>query len=283
MSYNLDRIRNSLNKKPAAPTKTQFKKNKYFKPGIGKYDIRFLPYLSAEGEPVQEVLYYEKLTEDGKRIVAPQTFGLPDPIRDLYEEKRREKDGWDVAKFLKPKKRYYALLIDRKDEAAGPQIWEFSEEVKDQIYTNLLSTDYEGEDLCDKDKGYDWELTATQALDANNKPKTFNGNIVKKFILTVRKRTSVLNKDSAIAQTWINEMPNLTEMFTRMSKSPEDLIEIMENFVARLEMQKDEKKEDGTDHNAKKMAKTVSTEVTDESETSDEEVDEKLNDAFGGM
>lgn len=284
MTYNLDRIRNALNKQPVTPAggKTQFKQSKYFKPGIGKYDLRFLPYLSPEGDPVQEVLYYEKLTEDGKRIVAPQTFGLPDPIRDLFDEKRREKGGWAVAKFLKPKKRFYALVIDRKDEAAGPQIWEFSEDVRDSVYAVIVSTDYSDEYLFDADKGYDWELTVVQALDASNKPRTFNGNVVKKFTLNVRKRTSPLHKERATAQKWVEEMPKLSEMFTRMCKTPEELIEIMENFVARLETQGEPKKEEGTDHNASATkgapAQTVASPVA-----SDAEVDDKLDEAFGGM
>ena len=277
MTYNLDRIRKALSKQPVTA------KNKYFKPGIGKYDLRFLPYLSAEGDPVQEVLYYEKLTEDGKRIVAPQSFGLPDPIRDLFDEKRKEKGGWAVAKFLKPKKRFYALVIDRKDEAAGPQIWEFSEEIRDSIYAVIVSTDYQDEYLFDPDKGYDWELTVTQALDANNKPRTFNGNAVKKFTLNVRKRPSPLHKDRATAQKWVDEMPKLADMFTHLCKKPEELIEIMENFVARLETQGEPKNEDGTDYNASKVTTTGATPPALTSSDSDDEVDEKLNEAFGGM
>lgn len=286
MPINMERIRNALNKQAAAGGKTQFKQNKYFKPGIGRYDIRILPYLSAEGEPVQDVLYYEKLTEDGKRLVAPQTFGLPDPVRDLYDEKRREKGGWAVAKFMKPKKRFYALLIDRKDEAAGPQIWEFSEELRDAVYTSILSPDYQDEDIFDPDKGYDWELTVTQTFDGD-KPKTFNGNIVKKYNLSVRKRPSLLHKDKAIAKKWLEDMPKLSEMFTRMCKTPEELIEILENFVARLETQGEPKNENGTDHNATKAASPVvsATPVTApvSSTTSDEDVEQKLEDAFSGM
>lgn len=279
MSYNLDRIRNALNKQPAVATNgKQFKQTKYFKPGIGKYDLRFMPYLSIEGEPVQEVLYYNNLTEDNKRFVAPQSFGLPDPIRDLFNEKRREKNGWAIAKFLKPKKRYYAVVIDRKDEAAGPQIWEFSEEIRDSLYAVMVSADNSDEYLFDAEKGYDWELTVTQALDTNNKPRVFNGNVVKNFTLNMRKRTSPLHKDRAQAQKWIDEMPKLDVMYKHMCKTPEELIEILENFVARLETQGEQKKEEGTDHTASKAASSHTPPTP-----SDEEVDEKLNEAFGGM
>ena len=294
-NYNLDRIRNALAKTPVnAPTanggKTQFAKAKYFKPGIGKYDLRFMPFLSEDGQPTQEVLYYEKLTEDNKRIVAPQGFGLPDPIRDVFDEKRKEKGGWAVAKFLKPKKRYYAIVIDRKDEAAGPQIWEFSEEIRDALYTTLVSKDYEDEYVFDPDKGYDWELTATQALDGSGKPRTFNGNIVKKFTLNIRKRPSPLHKDRETASKWIAEMPKLDEMFKRQCKSSDELIEILENFVARLETQGEPKSEGGTDHNAARTAGTTTAPVAPPKaaskmvvEESDEDEDSKLDAAFGDM
>jgi len=283
-NYNLDRIRNALNKQQAAPAggKQQFVKNKYFKPGLGKYDLRFLPFLSEEGEPTQEVLYYEKLTADGKRIVAPQGFGLPDPIRDLFDEKRKEKNGWGVAKFLKAKKRYYAIVIDRKDEAAGPQLWEFSEEIRDALYNVLVSKDYEDEYVLDKDKGYDWELNVTQALDGGGKPRTFNNNVVKKYILTIRKRPSPLHKDAAISAKWIEDMPKLTEMFKRMCKTPEELIDILENFVARLETEGEPKREEGTDHNAARASSTE-TAATETAEDSEDALEDKLDNAFGGL
>ena len=231
---NLEKIKNALNKQAAAPQK-KFSTTKYFKPEIKKYNLRFLPYESPEGEPTQEVLFYNDLTE--KRLVAPFQFGLADPIRDLFDEKRKEKDGWSIAKHLKPKKRFFAIVIDRDDEEAGPQIWEMAEDLKDSLFSTLVSADYvdEIQTIFTPDKGYDWELNVTQQLDANGKPRFFNKFPVKKFNLTIRKKPSVLHKDPEVVKKWLADMPNLLEMHKRMCKSAEELVEVLEDFCARLE------------------------------------------------
>ena len=240
-SYDLSKIRAAMSTQKTATSKGQFQKNaplKYFKPTIGTHDIRFLPYMSSEGHPIQEVHYYEKISPDGKRLVAPFFFGLPDPIRDIFEEKRKEKDGWAIAKTMKAKDRYYAVIIDRAHEEEGPMLWEFSKDVQQAFYTIMLSKDYAEDNILDPDTGYDFELNVTQVIE-NGKARTFNGSPVKKLALSIRRRPSPLSPDKAKAEKWVQDIPKLEEMFKRQasSKTPEELIEMLENFVAKLEME----------------------------------------------
>ena len=63
---------------------------------------------STTGEPFQEVLYYDKRELSERRFVAPYAFGLPDPIKDQFDELRNSKKhpgGWAIAKHLRPKER----------------------------------------------------------------------------------------------------------------------------------------------------------------------------------
>ena len=78
-------------------------------------------------------------------------------------------------------------------------------------------------------------MTVTQATDTGGKPKTFNGSPVKKLVLNIRKKPSLLHKDEAQRSKWVAEMPKLEEMFKKQCKTPDELIEILENFVAKIE------------------------------------------------
>ena len=290
-NYSLEKIRAALLKQTnsSSKDKTQYTKIKYYKPQIGSHDIRFLPYQTSDGHPVQEVHYYEKISPDGKRIVAPYHFGMPDPIRDIYNDRRKEKDGWVIAKHLKAKKRFYAIIIDRNAESEGPQVWEFGEDLRDALYTKMLSKDYADENLFDPIGGYDFELNVTQAMDQNGKPKTFNGSPVKKMLLEVRRKPSVLHKDQETRDKWIGEMPKLEEMFKKQaSKEPESYIEMLENFILKLE-------EEAENTTTKKDAGSVSTAKNAEigpppakktatvESSAEEDDDEMLDKAFEGM
>jgi hypothetical protein len=289
-NYNLDKIRAALLKQKTSTNKEA--KIKYYKPQIGTHDIRFLPYQSSDGHPVQEVHYYEKISPDGKRIVAPYFFGLPDPIRDIYNERRKEKNGWVIAKHLKPRKRFYAVLIDRNAEVEGPQVWEFGEDIRDAIYTKMLSKDYIDENLFDPINGYDFELTVSQAVDDSGKPKSFNGFPVKKMRLEIRRKPSPLHKDKEIRTRWINEMPNLEEIFKKQaSKEPEYYIELLENFITKLEEEAEKvsskkQTESSSSVNSKKpteetsnsFKKKTSVDITAEEEEDNNEVLDKAFD-----
>lgn len=235
-SYNLESIRAALTKNDKTASKqTTGTKNVYWKPVIGEHDIRFLPTQNSTNEPFLAVAYYsEPLTQ--QRIVAPYAFGLADPIKEQYEELRNSKkhpNGWSIAKNLRAKERYYAVIIVRGEEDKGPQIWEFSKETRDQVYGILTHKDNIDEDMLSPEVGYDFTCSVTPVIEGG-KPRLFKGSPVKQVNLQARKKPSPLSKDKAQSKKWLDAVPNLEETFKRQCKAPEELVEILENFVAQL-------------------------------------------------
>lgn len=265
-SYNLDAIKKALTK--GEKTTTPNKSNAvYWKPTLGEHDIRFLPIQNSTGEPFQEVLYYDKFTD--RRIVAPYLFGMPDPIKDNFDTLRKTKEGWDIAKHLRAKERFYGIIIVRSEEEKGPQIWEFSKETRDEIYGILSHKDNIDEDMLSPEVGYDFTCGVTPVIEGG-KPRLYNGQPVKKINLQARKKPTPLHKDKATAKKWLDAVPNLEEMFKRQCKSAEELVEILENFVAKLSG--NSATESGSDHTASRTGKTESNPIAD-----------KVEDAFSGM
>lgn len=206
----------------------------YWKCPLGEHEVRFLPYASQDGKhcPFQEVNYYEKLSD--RRLVAPLSFDLPDPVKEAFEKLRRQgKEGWAIAKQLQAKPRYYAVVMVRGEEDKGPQIWEFSRDMRNQIFGILTHKDNVDEDMFSPETGYDFTINVKQAMD-NGKPRTFNGNVVKDVTVTPRKKPSKLSPRAAEAEKWLKAMPKLDEIFRSQVKEEEELVELLENFIEKL-------------------------------------------------
>jgi len=269
-SYNLDAIKAALSKNDkTSTTKGTQQKNVYWKPTLGEHDIRFLPIQNSSNEPFQTVAYYNEPLSS-QRMVAPYSFGLPDPIKEQFEELRNSKkhpDGWTIAKNLRAKERYYAVIMVRGEEDKGPQIWEFSKETRDQVYGILTHKDNIDEDMLSPDVGYDFTCSVTQVIE-NGKPRLFKGSPVKQINLQARKKPSPLSKDKAQAKKWLDAVPNLEEMFKRQCKAPEELVEVLEQFVSNL-TGGFTASASGTDHTETRTGKALPSPAAD-----------KLEDAF---
>lgn len=266
-SYSLDAIKAALSKndKTSTSTKGAAQKQVYWKPTIGEHDIRFLPIVNSTNEPFQMVSYYnEPLTS--QRLIAPYAFGMPDPIKEQFDELRNSKkhpDGWTIAKHLRAKERYYAVIMVRGEEDKGPQVWEFSKETRDQIYGILAHKDNIDEDMLSPEVGYDFTCSVTQVIEGG-KPRLFKGSPVKQVNLQARKKPSPLSKDKAQTKKWLDAVPNLEEQFKRLCKSPEELVEVLENFVATLSG--GSPTESGTDHTESRTGKVMKNPVSDKLE-----------------
>jgi len=276
-SYNLDAIKAALSKndKTSTATKGSQQKNVYWKSSLGEHDIRFLPIQNSSNEPFQTVAYYSEPLSS-QRLIAPFLFGLPDPIKDQFEELRQSKkhpDGWTIAKHLRHKERYYAVIIVRGEEDKGPQIWEFSKETRDQVYGILTHKDNIDEDMLSPEVGYDFTCSVTQVIE-NGKPRLYKGSPVKQINLQARKKPSPLSKDKTQAKKWLEALPNLEEMFKRQCKTPEELVEVLEQFVSNLTSgtKSETSRESGTDHTETRTGKTLSNPTAD-----------KLDDAFANF
>lgn len=270
-SYNIEKIKAALEAKANGnkgvnSSNSNGPKLTYWKPTIGEHDIRFLPYQDENAQPFQKVSYYEKLSE--RRFVAPSTFGMEDPIAELFELRRKDKDkeAWNITKLMKPRDRFYAIIIVRGEEAKGPQVWEMSEETRSSIYRTLAHKDYVDEDMFSPVSGYDFTVTVSAAIE-NGKPRMFNGFPVKAIDVQPRKKPTKLGTEKQI-QEYLSAMPKLYDIFKSQTKTPEQIMPIIEAFIAKHTSA-------GSDDEpmSSRSATTPTTEATDA----------KLNDAFGGL
>lgn len=236
--YNLDAIKEKLNsltsvKKAAGTSGEQKAKINWWKPEIGTHEVRFLPILDKEGnrhsQPFYEVAYYDNKDLSEKRFVSPSQFGQPDPLKSMAMElaKDRSKEAWMVRKKLTPKERYYAPIVVRGEgnEEKGLQLWELSPKLCKDIYTLLVSPDYQDEDLFSTDNGYDFTVTVSPT------DKTFNGYVVKEIKLLPRRKSSKLFPKKDQVEAVMKQMPDFDAFFRSQVKSEDEMNAIKDNFL----------------------------------------------------
>lgn len=201
----------------------------YWKPQLGQHDIRILPYKDANGQPVQEVSYYDSRLLTESRFVVPAQFGLPDPIFDMLSDLRKDrssKASWKLFLQLRPRESYYLPIIVRGEEAKGVQVWEINSKRLKELYATFAHPDYADEDLTHPETGYDFTVTVTPT------DKVFNNFPVKEIKLQPRRKPSPLAPTEAERQKILSSVPDLEGFFKSQVKSEEKLNEIIENFLA---------------------------------------------------
>lgn len=234
MGYDLDAIRKKIeqlssNKKSSNTNGNQKDRPKinWFKPTLGQIDVRFLPYSDSNGQPFQEIAYYDSKLLSDRRFVTPNQFGEEDPVFDLLTQLRkdRSKEAWKLWRNLQPKERYYAPILVRNEEDKGIQIWEISPTLVKDIYAILAHPDYRDENLMDPENGYDFTVLVS-ATD-----KTFNGFAVKEIKFQPRRKSSPILKESTKVEALLAGMPNLEAYFKSQIKTKEEMEVMLENFM----------------------------------------------------
>jgi len=225
----LQAIKDKLTPKPRF-TKTEFiPAYPSWKPEIGKkYKVRFIqPSDNVTDEPFYEVLFYRNL-EKNKRFVAPYQFDLQDPIKEEYDAIR--KDNWNIAKDLKAGETYFGCLLDRGNEAAGIQVFEFSKDVRDMIYNALQAEDYQDKDVFDPVNGYDFEITVSAKTDNSGKAKLWNNKPVRAYSFNIRISPSPLAKTEEERTKLLESAPKILEIQRGFVKTAENLRKTLDAF-----------------------------------------------------
>jgi len=232
MGYNLDAIKAKINQLSGANkgggAKGDRAKVNWWKPQLGQHNIRFLPFTDKNGQPFQEVSYYDSKLLSERRFVVPTQFDMEDPIFQMLTELRkdRSKEAWKIWKNLQPRERYYAPILVRGEEDKGAQIWELNSKLLKEIYSVLAHPDYKDENLMHPENGYDFTVTVSPT------DKTFNGNPVKEIKLQPRRKPSVLSENEQEKEKILKGIPNLEAYFKAQVKSPEEMKTMLENFLA---------------------------------------------------
>ncbi len=201
----LDIIRKKLDNLQSKNTpsgKTDYSKI-YWKPSIGKQQIRIVPSTYNSNNPFTELkLHYG--VGPNKIMISPLNFGERDPIFEFSQKLRSgeyDKNTYVLARSLEPKTRYFVPVVVRGEEDKGVRLWQFGT----TIYTELaaLALDDEIGDYTDIVNGRDLTVETVG-------PET-TGTQYNKSSIRVRLKTSPLSKDSNQVETWTSEQPNPKE------------------------------------------------------------------------
>lgn len=243
MAYNLDAIKQKLNNLANKNNGNRGNRGKedenkprlkYWKPELGTTDIRVLPFNDGNGQPVQEVLYYDSKLLAERRFVSPSQFGMDDPINDMFVNlnsgPRLDKNVFKMVMQFRAKPSYYVPIIVRGREDEGVMFWELSEKNLQKVYMSTFAhPDYEEEDLTDPEKGYDLTVTASDT------GKVFgpqNGKVLE-WSVSPRKKASKLSKEGKeAAQALIDSIPDVKAFFKQYVKSSAKIQELLDNALA---------------------------------------------------
>lgn len=189
-----------------------------WKPGLGEYRVRCLPWKnSADGQPFAERWFYYIGENSG--ILTPKQFGKSDPIDDLIRKLYSSGKPEDrlLAKKLAPKMRCYAPVIVRGEEDKGVQVWAFGKLVYQRMLGFFLDEDVG--DILSPSEGFDLKVSITK-----QPGKQFNDTTV-----DPARKSSPLHSDSATAQKWLENIPNIDDMYRL--KSTQEIEAVLNNWL----------------------------------------------------
>ena len=169
----------------------------YWKPSIGKQQIRIVPSQYNPSNPFSELKFYYGITN--KVMLSPLSYGEKDPIA-LFAAKLREeytKENFLLAKKLDPKTRYFVPVVVRGEEDKGTRLWQFGKQVYEELLA--LAVDDEIGDYTDIVNGRDLTVETVG-------PES-TGTPYNKSSIRVRMKTSPLGEASQV-ETWTSEQPN---------------------------------------------------------------------------
>ena len=127
---------------------------------------------------------------------------------------------------LRPKETYYAPVIVRGEEDKGVQVWELNNSRLKDIYAILAHPDYMDEDLLDPESGRDFTVTAVET------DRVFNGNAVKEYTVSERKKASKLAATAPARKELIESIPDFESYFKGRVRDTAFYQTMLENALA---------------------------------------------------
>ena len=182
-------------------------KSIFWKPSVGKQQIRVVPNKYNKSFPFTEMMFYYGI---GQRVMAsPLNWGEKDPIQEFVKQLREsgDKDNWYLAKKLDAKTGIFAPVIVRGEEAEGVKLWQFGKEVY-QAFLNLASDDEIG-DYTEASNGRDIKLT-TVGLEVTGTP--YN-----KTTISPSMKVSPISSDAALVAKILDDQPDPKNVFKRLT------------------------------------------------------------------
>ncbi len=182
-------------------------KSIFWKPSVGKQQVRVVPNKYNKSFPFTEMQFYYGI---GQRVMAsPMNWGEKDPIQEFTKQLRDsgDKENWYLAKKLDAKTRIFAPVIVRGEEEEGVKLWQFGKEVY-QAFLNLAADDEIG-DYTDVSGGRDIKLTTVG-------PEV-TGTPYNKTTISPSMKQSPISDNTNIVERALDTQPNPTEVFKRLT------------------------------------------------------------------
>ena len=197
----------NLQSKAAPQQKTDYT-TIFWRPSIGKQQVRIVPSAFDSASPFTELKFYYGITN--KVMISPLNFGEKDPIAEFAQKLRQgeyDKENYVLAKKLDAKNRIFIPVFVRGEEDKGVRLWQFGK----LIYEDLLSMAMDDEigDYTDIVNGRDFTLETVG-------PES-TGTNYNKTSIRPRMKTSALSEDSSQVETWLETQPNPKEVFKRFT------------------------------------------------------------------
>ena len=182
-------------------------KSIFWKPSVGKQQVRVVPNKYNKSFPFTEMQFYYGI---GQRVMAsPMNWGEKDPIQEFTKQLRDsgDKENWYLAKKLDAKTRIFAPVIVRGEEEEGVKLWQFGKEVY-QAFLNLAADDEIG-DYTDVSGGRDIKLTTVG-------PEV-TGTPYNKTTISPSMKQSPISDNANVVERALDTQPNPTEVFKRLT------------------------------------------------------------------
>ena len=193
-------------KTPAGGAKRDYSLT-FWRPTVGKQQIRIVPSAFNSNNPFTELKFYYGITN--KVMLSPETWGEKDPIA-LFASKLREeysKENYLLAKKLDAKTRIFAPVIVRGEEDKGVRLWQFGK----LIYEELLSL------AVDDEIGDYTDIVSGRDLTIETVGPESTGTQYNKSSVRVRLKETQLSEDAGLVEKWSSDQPDPTKEFKKFT------------------------------------------------------------------
>ena len=202
----------------------------YWKPKIGKHQIRIVHSKFDKTNPFKEMFYHYGIGKGP--IVALTNWGEQDPIVEFVKGLRKssDKEDWQLAKKIEPKMRISVPIIVRGEEHLGVRLWEFGKENYQQLLGIAADEDYG--DFTDVNEGRDFTIDGTDGEAMGRK--------IIKCAIRIKPKTSPLSTEATQVETWLSEQPDIMGIYRKYTF--EELKDILQKWLNPEEEETDEEK-----------------------------------------
>jgi len=164
MALNTDKIKARLaavNKKgKTAGTGSSNAKDIIWKP-TATHVVRIVPYTKCPDDPFVQLKFHYDFA--GDNYLSPASFNKADPIVELADRLKKNKDTWQQGRKLEPKLRTYVPIIVRGEESKGVRWWGFGVQIYNELLGVMSDADYG--DITSLTEGFDIAVEFKTALE----------------------------------------------------------------------------------------------------------------------